>query len=117
MAFFAWRTAMGPLAAMLCAVSSASAISFSGAQRRFNTPQLKASSDVNGFAVNDNLPSWDRDPNTTDSDHHWWMTLGVQSFLLHGLTRAMIAVIRGVYEKADAERRAELRLLNPEIEF
>jgi hypothetical protein len=29
----------------------------------------------------------------------------------------MIAVIRGVYERSDAERRAELRLLNPDIKF
>jgi hypothetical protein len=29
----------------------------------------------------------------------------------------MVRVIRGVYERSDAERRAELRLLNPEIEF
>lgn len=44
---------------------------------------------INGFAVNDNMPAWGQDPNTTSRMEHWdgafWQT---QSFLNYGMNKA-----------------------------
>jgi hypothetical protein len=38
---------------------------------------------VNGFAVNDNLPAWGTDPNTTNSSLHWSNTWQVAQAFVH----------------------------------